>query len=264
VSLRITPPLALCLSSVLCASLAAQDSEVPLALNLPTTTALEDWRPAIRFTHRFTEPAKGNSKDLFGLDGGNYAGFGLDLGIGAVPGLNAQVYRTADAKTLVLALQQRLLAGPRLRLSIRAERFDEAVPRVSLPGGTVGITGAALQLPLEVQAGTLAFRAVPTWLSRTATEDRGLLTAGLGLTWAFLEGQSLLGELYPRPSRLDSARYEPGYGLGYRYATKGHRFTLLATTASGTTAHQVLGGDHLGGPRPAGKWSLGFNLVRIF
>lgn len=251
------------LPCLLHAALGAQESEVPLALNLPTTAVLEDWRPAIRFTHRFTDPAKGHSKDLFGLDGGNYAGFGLDLGIGAVRGLNAQIYRTADAKTLVLALQQRLLDGPRFRLSVRAERFDEGVPRVSLPGGTVGITGAAVQLPLEVQAGTLTFRAVPTWLSRTATEDRGLVTAGLGLTWAFLEGQSLLGEVYPRPSRLDASRYEPGYGLGYRYATRGHRFTLLATTASGTTAHQVLGGDHFGGPKPAGKWSLGFNLVRI-
>jgi hypothetical protein len=112
--------------------------------------------------------------------------------------------------------------------------------------------------------GPLTFRLVPTWLSRTSTQDRGLVTAGGGITWAFLQGQSVLGEVYPRPGRLDTSRYEPGYAVGYRYATRGHRFTLLVTTVSGTTTHQVLGGDYAGGPRPAGNWTLGFNLVRVF
>jgi hypothetical protein len=245
-------------------SLAAQDSEVPLALNLPTTQMLQDWRPAIRFTHRFTESARGHSKDLYGLDGGNFAGFGLDLGIAAVPGLNAQIYRTADSKTLVLALQQQLTTKEHLRLSVRVERFDETVKQVTLPLGSVGIGGAALQVPVQVLWSAFTFSLVPTWLSRTSTQDRGLTTFGAGASWSFLEGQSLLGEFYPRPSRLDSATHEPGYAVGYRFATRGHRFTLLATNTSGTTTHQVLGGDYAGGPRAAGRWALGFNLVRAF
>jgi len=245
-------------------ALAAQESEVPLGLNLPTTSMVEGWRPAIRFTHRFAEAARNNSRDLYGLDGGNFAGFGLDQGIGAVPGLNAQIYRTSDAKTLVLALQQRLLTTSHVDLALRIERFDEGVQRTTLPGGTIGITGAAVQVPAEGRLGAFGFRLVPTWLSRTSTQDKVLFTAGAGVTWAIREGQSLLGEVYPRPSRLDSATYEQGYGLGYRFATKGHRFTLLATNASGTTTHQVLGGDYAGGPRSASRWALGFNLVRLF
>ncbi len=254
---------ALCCCAFL-ASLSAQDSEVPLGLNLPTSSMVEGWRPAIRFTHRFTEPARGASKDLFGLDGGNFAGFGLDQGIGAVPGLNAQIYRTADAKTLVLALQQRLVNTPHLGMSLRVERFDEGVKRITLPGGTIGITGAAVQVPVDARLGSITLRLVPTWLSRSSTQDKGLFTAGAGITWSFLEGHSVLGEVYPRPSRLDAATHEPGYAMGYRYATKGHRFTLLATTVNGTTTHQVLGGDYAGGPRTASRWALGFNLVRMF
>lgn len=252
------------LSVLVAANLSAQDSDVPLALNLPTAQTLEDWHPAIRFTHRFTEPAKGGSKDLYGLDGGNYAGLGLDLGIKAVPGLNAQVYRTGDGKTFVFALQERLLASEHVHVSARLERFDETVQRVTLPSGTLGITGAAVQLPVQVFAGAFSFSLVPTWLSRTSTQDRGLTTFGAGIGWSFLEGQSVLGEFYPRPSRLDGSRYQQGFALGYRFATKGHRFTLLATNTPGTTTHQVLGGDYAGGPRPTGQWSLGFNLVRLF
>ena len=255
--------IALCCCALLPA-LAAQESEVPLGLNLPTASMVEGWHPAIRFTHRFTQPARGASKDLFGLDGGNFAGFGLDQGIGAVPGLNAQVYRTSDGKTLVLALQQRLLSTSNLGIALRAERFDEGVQRTTLPGGTIGITGAAVQAPIEGRLGAFSLRLVPTWLSRTSTQDKGLFTVGAGFTWSFLEGQSVLGEVYPRPSRLDAATHEPGYAVGYRYATRGHRFTLLATTVNGTTTHQVLGGDYAGGPRTASRWALGFNLVRIF
>jgi hypothetical protein len=244
--------------------LSAQESDVPLGLNLPTTASVEGWRPAIRFTHRFTEPARGASRDLYGLDGGNFAGFGLDQGIAAVPGLNAQLYRTGDGKTLVLGLQQRLLSGPRFDASLRVERFDEGVKRVSLPGGTLGITGVGAQLPMALHLGPVDLRLVPTWLSRTSTRDQGLFTAGGGITWGITEGQSLLGEVYPRPSRLDSATYEPGYAVGYRYATKGHRFTLLATNVNGTTTHQVLSGDYGGGPRSPSRWALGFNLVRLF
>ncbi len=121
-----------------------------------------------------------------------------------------------------------------------------------------------MQVPAEFVTGPITLSLVPTWLSRTTTRDRALFTTGAGLRWRFLERQSLLAEYYPRPSRLDGAAYEPGYALGYRFQTKGHRFTLLATNVQGTTAHQVLGGDYAGGPRSPGRWALGFNLVRVF
>lgn len=77
------------------------------------------------------------------------------------------------------------------------------------------------------------------------------------------------GEFYPRPSKLDK-RYKPGWAAGFAYKTFKHRFTPMATNTAGTTAHQVLGGDYRGGPgtygaeQGGGKWSLGFNIVRIF
>jgi len=249
---------------LLSAPLLGQDSELPLGLNLPTADHLEGWQPAIRFTHRFAEAARGHSKDFYGLDGGNFAGLGFDLGIAAVPGLNAQVYRTSDGKIVILALQEQLLARPHLRMAIRGERFDETIQRATYAFGTVGITGATLQLPTEFLAGPVTFSVVPTWLSRTTTRDRALFTAGAGLRWRILDGQSILAEYYPRPARLDAATFEQGFALGYRFQTKGHRFTLLATNVQGTTAHQVLGGDYAGGPRPPGQWALGFNLVRVF
>jgi len=257
-------PSSLLLLLGLSAPLVGQDSELPLGLNLPTADHLQGWQPALRFTHRFTQPARGNSKDFYGLDGGNFAGLGFDLGIAAVPGLNVQVYRTSDGKTLILALQQQLLDHPHLRLAIRGERFDETIQRATYAFGTVGITGAALQLPTEFRAGSVTLSLVPTWLSRTSTLDRSRFTAGAGLQWRILEGQSVLAEYYPRPSRLNAATYEQGFALGYRFQTKGHRFTLLATNVQGTTAHQALGGDYGGGPRAPGEWALGFNLVRIF
>lgn len=256
-------PLALLLPLILSSALNGQVSEVPLGLNLPTADHLQDWRPAIRFTHRFTQPARGNSKDFYGLDGGTFAGLGVDLGIAAVPGLNAQFYRTADGKTVILAIQQRLVDRPHFRMAARGERFDESVQRTTYTFGTVGVTGATLQLPTEVLAGPVTFSFVPTWLSRTTSRDRALFTVGAGLRWQILEGQALLAEYYPRPARLDTGSYEAGFALGYRFQTKGHRFTLLATNVQGTTAHQVLGGDYAGGPRPTGQWALGFNLVRI-
>ncbi|BDU71943.1 DUF5777 family beta-barrel protein [Mesoterricola silvestris] len=245
--------------------LPSRASDVPLGLNLPTADRLENWDLAVRFTHRFLEPARGASKDFYGLDGANVAGLGLDAGIGAVPGLNAQVYRTSDGKTLVLALQQHLLGTPWIRMALRAERFDETVKRTPLPLGTVGISGAAFQAPTEVQAGSrVTVLLVPTWLSRTSTVDSGLFTLAGGLRWQMAPRHALLAEYYPRPSRLDPEHYQAGSSLGYRFATRGHRFTLLATSATGTTAHQVLGGDYGGGPRSVNHWTLGFNIVRIF
>lgn len=245
-------------------TLGAQDSEVPLGLNLPTTERLENWDMGLRFTHRFLEPARGAGKDLYGLDGGNVAGLGLDFGIKPVPGLNAQIYRTSDDKTLVLALQQRILSARMLRLSLRVERFDEGIPRTRLPLGTVGIAGTAVQVPTEVQAGSWTLLLVPSWLSRTSTAEAGLFTLGGGLRWQVADKHALLAEYYPRPSRLDPARYEPGSALGYRFSTRGHRFTVMATSTTGTTTHQVLGGDYGGGPRSVNHWTLAFNLVRIF
>ena len=242
--------------------LMAQESELPLGLNLPTADHLQGWQPAIRFTHRFTEAAQNHSKDLYGLDGGNFAGLGLDLGIAAVPGLNAQFYRTADGKTVVLALQEQLVDAPHLRVALRGERFDETVQRAIYSYGTVGLTGAAFQLPTECLVGPITFSLVPTWLSRTTTRDKARFTAGAGLRWRIVEGQSILAEYYPHPS--DATQFEQGFALGYRFQTKGHRFTLLATNIQGTTAHQVLGGDYAGGPRTPGQWALGFNLVRMF
>ncbi len=224
------------------ATLRCHESELPLALNLPTAEHLEGWQPAIRFTHRFTEPARDHSKDLYGLDGGNFPGLGLDLGIAAVPGLNAQFYRTSDGKTVVLALQEQVVDAPHVRVAARVERFDETIQRTTYAYGTVGLVGATVQVPAEVLVGAFTFSLVPSWLSRTTSRDQALLTAGAGVRWRFLESQSLLAEYYPRPARLDPATYPQGFALGYRFQTKGHRFTLLATNVQGTTAHQVLGG----------------------
>ena len=252
----------LCLT-LLTLPLASQDADVPLALNLPTTESLGAWQPAIRFTHRFLESARNHAKDWYGWDGGNYAGVGLDLGIGGVPGLNAQVYRTADGKTLVLGLQQQLVTNPLLGVSVRAERFDETVQRATYSFGTVGISGAAVQVPVELKGGAFTFSVVPTWLSRSSTKEGGFITGGVGVRWTIAEHHALLAEYYPRPSRLDGAKYEQGWTAGYRFSTKNHRFTILGTTSNGSTAHQVLGGDYGGGPRRSGEWTFGFNLVRL-
>lgn len=257
--------LRLAFTTLLAATLSAQDSEVPLALNLPTAETLRDWQPAIRFTHRFLEQARSNGKEAFGLDGGNSAGLGLDLGIGAVPGLNAQIYRTADGKTVVLALQQQALKTSWLRLAVRGERFDETIKRATYGNTTVGISGAVLQVPVDFLAGPLAVGLVPTLLTRTSTKESSVATYGASLRWSISEGQSLLLEHYSKPGGLPaSGTYRSGLAFGYRFQTQRHRFTLLGTTAQGTTAHQVLGGGYNGGPVEPGQWTLGFNLVRMF
>lgn len=231
-------------------------SDLPLLLNLPTADTLMAWDIGLRFTHRFQEQAKGSSKDFYGLDGGAFTAIGFDFGIKAVPGLNAQVYRTSDHKTLTLALQEQVLASDHWRVAVRAERFDETVKG--------GLVGGAFQTPVDwrpVESFTLTL--VPTFLSRTATA-RSVATAGLGLRWSFTESQGLLAEYYPKLSKVGGDG-EQGWAFGYQYRTHGHRFSLLATNELGTTAHQVLGGDYGGfGPRPSGSWVLGFNVVRLF
>lgn len=237
--------------------LAAQEaSEVPLALNLPTADHLSDWDIGLRFTHRFQEQAKGSGKDLYGLDNGAYTAFGFDFGIKPIPGLNAQIYRTSDQKTLTLALQEQVVATEHWRFALRAERYDETVKG--------GLVGGAFQAPLDWQPfEALTLSVVPTYLSRTATAER-VVTAGVGVRWMMTETQGLLAEYYPRPSKV-SGSFERGWALGYQYRTLGHRFSVLASNELGTTAHQVLGGDYAGyGPRPAGSWALGFNVIRIF
>lgn len=235
---------------------AQEDSDLPLLLNLPTADHLADWDIGLRFTHRFQEQAKGNSRDFYGLDNGAYTGLGLDFGIKAIPGLNAQIYRTSDRKTLTLALQEQVIAREQWRVAVRVERFDETVK-----GGQVGTT---VQVPVDWQPwAPLTITLVPTYLSRSATAER-VVTAGVGIHWAFTESQGLIGEYYPRPSKVDSG-FEQGWALGYQYRTHGHRFSILATNQLGTTANQVLGGDYQGfGPRPSGAWALGFNVIRIF
>ena len=237
--------------------LAAQEaSDLPLGLNLPTADHLADWNMGLRFTHRFQEQASSGSKDLYGLDNGAYTAFGFDFGIKAIPGLNAQIYRTADQKTVTLALQEQVVATDHWRIGLRAERYDETVKG--------GLVGGAFQAPIDWQpVEALTFTLVPTFLSKTATE-RDVATAGLGVHWAFTEHQGLLAEYYPRPTKV-SNRFEQGWALGYQYRTRGHRFSIMGSNELGTTAHQVLGGDYEGfGPRRSGDWVLGFNVVRLF
>lgn len=237
--------------------LAAQEaSEVPLAINLPTADHLAGWDIGLLFTHRFLEPARGASKDLYGVDEHATVGFGFDFGIKAIPGLNAEIYRSADEKTVALALREQVLAMDHWHVAVRAERYDETVKG--------GQQGGVFQAPVDWRPlDALTLSAVPTYLSRTATA-RHVVTTGLGVRWMVVEHQGILAEYYPRPSKVYNG-FEQGWSLAYQYRTVGHRFTILATTIPGTTAHQVLGGDYEGyGPRSSNYWSLGFNLIRIF
>ena len=253
----------LCLAAA-SGGLRAETSEFPLALNLPTGDMMQYWDLGVAFTHRFDTPASGHGKDLYGLDGYAYPAFGLSAGIKPVKGLNLILYRTADNKTFTFALQQRVLDTSAVRLTLRAERFDEVVPRTVTPLGTVGISGSTFQAPAEFFLGEVAtLTLVPTYLSRTTTQTKAVLTAGAGLRAEVTDKLGVLAEYYPRPSKVDKA-LKPGFAAGFTYKTLKHRFTLLATNTEGTTANQVLSGDYGGGPRSTGQWALGFNLTRTF
>src|SRR5512141_1563356 len=159
-------------SALVCALLAgvalnAEESEVPVAINLPTADRMQFWDVGLIFTHRFLSPVKDHGKDLYGLDGFTYAGFGFDFGFKPITGLNIQIYRTADNKTFTFALQQQLVNADRIRMSARVERFDEVVTKVVTPDGTVGINGVAFQLPTEIYiTDDFVLTLVPTYLSR--------------------------------------------------------------------------------------------------
>jgi hypothetical protein len=239
-------------------------SDYPLAINLPTAERMQFWDIGLAFTHRFDAPVQGHGKDVYGLDGYAYPGLGFAFGIKPVKGLNVLVYRTADNKTFTLGLQQQLLDGEVVRCALRAERFDEVVTRTVTPRGTVGISGGVVQLPTDVFLGEWAIlTVVPTWLSRTTSQDKAVFTAGALLRIPLTEKFSFMGEYYPRPSRL-AGTYSNGFAAGCSYKTFKHRFTVVGSNVTGTTANQVLSGDYGGGARPGGKWALGFNVARIF
>ncbi len=267
------PSLALAFASTLAF---AQQSEVPLWLNLTTAQGLVGGGFSYRFTHRFQEQARNNSKDAFGLDGYSFSGLGVDISLPSTPGTNFQVYRTPDNKTVTLALHQVLISQPDFHLAMRIERYDETIKdQAFTPNTREGIVGTAVQLPLSWSGGGITLLAVPTYLSSTSTQRKGVTTAGFGIRWDMAERHSLIGEYYPRPSKIKDLQVAVdattnrevvnGWALGYVFKTKGHRFTLLATNVRGTTANQVLGGDYAGiGPNRSGDWGLGFNLVRNF
>ncbi|HJW08908.1 MAG TPA: DUF5777 family beta-barrel protein [Holophagaceae bacterium] len=248
-------------------SLQAQSSDYPLALNLPTSDQMQFWDLGVGFTHRFVTPAKDHGKDAYGLDGLAYAGLGLDFGIKPIPGLNVLLYRTADNKTFVFALQQRVVDHDWIRMSARAERFDEVIPAAQTTLGDVGITGTAFQLPTEFFLGDhVIVSLVPTYLSRTTTQRSGVFNVGVGVHISFTEKFGFMGEYYPTPSKVKKPGTDlnAGFAAGFTYKTFKHRFTLLATNSTGTTANQVLSGDYGGGARSSSQWSLGFNIARVF
>ena len=270
-------PLILGIALALASTVAsAQQSEVPLWLNLTTAQGLMGASFGYRFTHRFQEQARNNSKDAFGLDGYSFSGLGMDIAVPSTPGTNFQIYRTPDNKTFTLALHQVLVSRPDFHAAVRIERYDETIrDQVLTPNSREGIVGTAVQLPLSWSGGGITLLAVPTYLSSTSTQRKGVTTAGFGLRWDMAERHSLIGEYYPRPSKIKNLQVivdstttrsvENGWAFGYVFRTKGHRFTLLATNVRGTTPNQVLGGDYAAiGPNRSGQWGLGFNLVRIF
>ncbi len=242
----------------------AEESEVPVAINLPTADRMQFWDIGLIFTHRFLSPVKDHGKDLYGLDGFTYAGFGFDFGIKTIPGLNLEIYRTADNKTFTLALQQQLLNKDRIRMSARVERFDEVVTQVVTSDGTVGISGMAFQLPTEIfLTDDFVLSVVPTYLSRTTTLEKSIFNYGIGLHYDFTSKFRFVAEYYPRPSKI-AKTFQTGFAAGISYKTFKHRFTLLGTNSTGTTTHQVLSGDYGGGPKAHGDWSIGFNVARVF
>lgn len=272
-------------------ALHAESSDYPLVVNLPTAERMQYWDIGVAFTHRFIQPVKDHGKDVYGLDGYTYAGLGFTFGIKPIPGLNAFIYRTADNKTFTFGLQEQVLNGDRVRMAVRAERFDEVVKETVTPLGKVGVSGLAVQLPTEIFiTDDIIFSLVPTYITKTTTTDTilavppgqtpnttpntgGVFNVGLGLRIGFTEKFSFVGEYYPRPSKFskaapggitDGTTYQNGFAAGFSYKTFKHRFTVVGSNATGTTANQVLSGDYGGGPRPSAQWSLGFNVVRVF
>jgi len=272
-------------------ALHAESSEYPLVMNLPSAEMMQYWDIGLAFTHRFIQPVKDHGKDVYGLDGYAYAGLGFTFGIKPVPGLNAFIYRTADNKTFSFGLQEQVLNRERIRMAVRAERYDEVVKETVTPLGKVGINGLALQVPTEIFiTDDIIFSLVPTYITKTTTTDTilavppgaapntrpntgGVFNVGLGLRGNITEKFSVVGEYYPRPSKFakaapggitDGTTYQNGFAAGVSYKTFKHRFSLFATNASGTTANQVMSGDYGGGPRPSSQWSLGFNVARVF
>lgn len=287
---RKTAPLLAC-ALLAGGGLHAESSEYPLAINLPTAERMQYWDIGLAFTHRFIQPVKDHGKDAYGLDSYAYAGLGFTFGIKPIPGLNAFIYRTADNKTFSFGLQEQVLNGERVRMAVRAERFDEVVKEAVTPLGKVGISGLTLQVPTEVfLTDDLIFSLVPTYITRTTTTDTilavppgatpntspntgGVFNVGLGLRMNLTEKFSVVSEYYPRPSKFskaapggitDGTTYQNGFAAGVSYRTFKHRFSLFGTNASGTTANQVMSGDYGGGPRRPSQWSLGFNVTRIF
>lgn len=285
--LRRTAALALLLAAG--TGLRAESSDYPLAINLPTSERMQHWDIGMIFTHRFVTPVKGHGKDVYGVDGYAYPALGLSFGIGWVKGLNLLIYRTADNKTFTAGLQQQVLDVDWLRLAVRADYFDEVVEQELTSLGRVGIRGGTVQLPAEFFLGDrVIVSVVPTYISNTATKglplqdaqgqplaphDSGVFNVGIGLRIDFTAALCFMGEFYPRPSHLAKAvhpetaggtHYENGFELGFSYKTLKHRFTVNGGNVIGTTAQQVLGGDHAGGPRPPAQWSLGFNIARVF
>lgn len=286
---KIAPLLACALAAG--GALHAESSEYPLAVNLPTAERMQYWDIGVIFTHRFVQPVKDHGKDVYGLDGYTYAGLGFTFGIKPIKGLNAFIYRTADNKTFSFGLQEQVLNGDRVRMAVRAERFDEVVKETVTPLGKVGISGLALQVPTEIFiTDDIIFSVVPTYITKTTTTDTilavppgqtpntnpnsgGVFNVGVGLRVGITEKLSFMGEYYPRPSKFskaapggitDGTTYQNGFAFGVSYKTFKHRFTLAGTNASGTTTNQVMSGDYGGGPRPSSQWSIGFNVARVF
>jgi hypothetical protein len=282
-------PLLTC--ALLGGALWAESSEYPLVVNLPTADRMQYWDIAGGFTHRFVQPVKGHSKDLYGLDGMSYSGFGFIFGLKPIPGLNFFIYRTPDNKTLTFGFQEQVLNGEHFRMAVRAERFDEVVKATVTPQGQVGINGATIQVPMEIfLTEDIILSLVPTYITRTTTTDTilavppgqepnttpntgGVLNVGVGLRIGFTEKFSFVSEFYPRPSKFakaapggvtDGTTYQQGFAAGISYKTFKHRFTLVGTNTLATAANQVLSGDYGGGPRPSSQWSLGFNIIRVF
>jgi len=287
---RKTAPLLAC-ALLAGGALHAESSEYPLVMNLPSAERMQFWDIGVVFTHRFIQPVKDHGKDVYGLDGFTYAGVGLTLGIKPIKGLNVFIYRTADNKTFTAGLQQQVLNGDRVRMALRAERFDEVVKEDLTPFGKVGISGAAVQVPTEIFiTDDIIFSLVPTYITKTTTSDTilpvppgtapntklskgGVFNVGVGFRANITEKFAFVSEYYPRPSKFakaapggitDGTTYQNGFSAGLSYKTFKHRFTVAGTNASGTTANQVLSGDYGGGPRPSARWSIGFNVARVF